>query len=205
MTGRAASPATAPPVAEFGCLPATGSGEALPRVIVGRQERSRRWRMAIASALSAVPCVATVAVSTPMLLLWNASSSMPPGLYRVFPGGKVSRDDGVVSWLDEPFRRLAATRGYLPRGVPLVKRVAAVPGDRICARAATVQVDGKVVATRRKVDAEGRRLPAWSGCADLHAGEYLLLGENASSFDGRYFGPTRCRQIIGRAKLLWHA
>lgn len=205
MIGRAASRVTAPPMAEIGCLPVALRGHAVASIIARQQERSRRWRIAMASALAAIPCIATSAISPPKLLLWNASASMPRGLYRVFPGSKISRNDCVVAWLDEPFRRLAAVRRYLPLGVPLVKRVAAVPGDRICARAATIRIDGRVMGLKKRVDAEGRRLPAWTGCEDLQIGEYLLLGEDPWSFDGRYFGPTRRRQITGRAVLLWHA
>lgn len=140
-----------------------------------------------------------------MLLLWNVSASTPRGLYRVFPGGKIHRGDSVISSLQEPYRSLAARRGYLPLGVPLVKRVAAGPGDRICARGAGVLIDGRLAAVRKKVDTEGRKLPAWSGCIDLHDGEYLLFGDSSASFDGRYFGLTRSQQIIGRAVLLWNA
>ena len=89
--------------------------------------------------------------------------------------------------------------------MPLVKRVAAIPGDRICARGAAISIEGKVAAVRKEVDARGRKLPTWNGCVDIHAGEYLLLGESPWSFDGRYIGLTRASEIIGRAVFLWRA
>lgn len=193
------------PVAELGCLSPRRWDEALRRIIADPRERSRCWQMLIAAALSAVPSVTTVALRPPTLLLWNASASTPRGLYRVFPGGKIQRGDSVISSLREPFRSLAASRGYLPFGVPLVKRVAAVPGDRVCAGGGRVLIDGRLAVLRKTVDGQGRKLPAWSGCIDLDDGEYLLFGDSSSSFDGRYFGLTRNRQIIGRAVLLWHA
>jgi conjugative transfer signal peptidase TraF len=159
----------------------------------------------MAAVFAAVPCAATVALSPPPLLLWNASASTPRGLYRVLPGARIHRGDSAIASLPERYRTLAARRGYLPLGVPLVKRVAAVPGDRICARGATISIDGKTAAIRKKLDARGRKLPASSGCAVLRSGEYLLLGESPWSFDGRYFGPTRSTDIIGRAVLLWRA
>lgn len=192
-------------MAELVRLPATACGEALRRIIKARRGRRRRLRIALATALAALPCAATVAVSPPPLLLWNASASTPRGLYRVFPGAEVRRGDRVIASLAEPYRTLAARRGYLPRGVPLVKQVAAIPGDRVCAAGATISIDGEVAAVRRALDARGRRLPAWNGCADLRAGEYLLLGESPWSFDARYTGPTRAKEIIGRAVLLWRA
>ena len=190
-------------MAELAGLPATACGDALRATIEVRRRRLRRLRIAAAAASAAVPCAATVAVSPPPLLLWNASGSTPRGLYRVFPGARIDRGDSAIASLPEPYRTLAARRGYLPPGVPLVKRVAAIGGDRICARGATISIDGKTAAVRKGLDARGRTLPAWSGCVDLRAGEYLLLGDSPWSFDGRYLGPTRRPEIIGRAVLLW--
>jgi conjugative transfer signal peptidase TraF len=192
-------------MADLACLPATTCGEALRRIIEARRRRGSRLRVGVAAALAAVPCAATVGMSPPPLLLWNASASTPRGLYRVFPGAKVYRGDGVVAALPKGYRRLAASRGYLPLGVPLVKRAAAVPGDWICARGAAISINGRPAAIRKSLDALGRKLPAWSGCADLRSGEYLLLGESPWSFDGRYFGPTTSTDIIGEAVLLWRA
>jgi conjugative transfer signal peptidase TraF len=189
-------------MAEFAKLPATACGEALRRIIAARRERRRRLRLA-AAALAAVPCAATIVSSRPPLLLWNASASTPRGLYRIYPGAEVHRGDRVVAALGEPYRTLAARRGYLPLGVPLVKRVAAVAGEQICARGAVISIGGKSAAVRKTLDAGGRKLPGWSGCAFLRPGEYLLLGESPWSFDGRYFGATRKSEIIGRAVLLW--
>jgi len=190
-------------MAEFAPLPATACGEALRAIIAARRERVRRARIAVTAALAAVPCVATVLVNPQPLLVWNASASTPRGLYRVYPGASFQRGDSVVAWLAEPYRSIAARRGYLPRGVPLVKRIAAVPGDRVCAKGAMISINGKMAAVRKSLDALGRALPAWCGCRDLAAAEYLLLGESPWSFDGRYFGTTDKRDIIGPAVLLW--
>jgi type IV secretory pathway protease TraF len=56
-------------------------------------------------------------------LLWNASASAPIGLYRVEPDSAGSRRLGhrMAATQRSP---LAASRHYLPTGVPLVKRVA---------------------------------------------------------------------------------
>ena len=102
-------------------------------------------------------------------------------------------------------RELAAERRYLPAGVPLVKRVAAVADDVICAIGLSVTVNGRPAAVRLPFDALGRPLPAWHGCRRLHSDELLLLTENPWSFDGRYFGPSKRSDVIGRAWLLWRA
>src|SRR3546814_13024738 len=74
-----------------------------------------------------------------------------------------SSDLMVIARLAEPYRSLAAKRHYLPSNVPLVKRVAAVPGDRICARGDLIFVNGKPVTERLKIDARGRAMPWWRG------------------------------------------
>ncbi|WP_374414949.1 S26 family signal peptidase [Novosphingobium colocasiae] len=137
-------------------------------------------------------------------LVWNASASAPIGLYAVSPGTAPERGDMVIAWPPASARQLAAHRRYLPANVPLVKRVVAVAGDTICGVDRTVTVDGRPVALRRTADAAGRPLPAWQGCIRLAPGMvFLLMTEIPDSFDGRYFGPTAARDVIGRATPLW--
>ena len=137
-------------------------------------------------------------------LVWNASASAPIGLYAVSPGTAPGRGDMVIAWPPAAARQLAAHRRYLPANVPLVKRVAAVAGDTICGVDRAVTVNGRRVALRRVADAAGRPLPAWQGCIRLTPGVvFLLMTETPDSFDGRYFGPTAARDVIGRATPLW--
>ena len=137
-------------------------------------------------------------------LVWNASASSPLGLYQVSPPGELRLGDMVVAWPPAPARALAAERGYLPANVPLVKRVAAARGDRVCAAGEAIFVNGNVAATRRSDDPSGRPLPWWNGCEDLGEGELLLLtAEGPASFDGRYFGVTRPQEVVGKARLIW--
>lgn len=136
-------------------------------------------------------------------LVWNASASAPIGLYAVAPGAFLEPGDMVIARLPERYRRLAASRRYLPMNVPLVKRVAAYAGDEICALGKQVFINGRWITDRRDADAAGRRVPSWSGCIILRGRQLFLLMDNPSSFDGRYFGPTEGRDVVGKAKLLW--
>ena len=146
--------------------------------------------------------LATLARPAPWLV-WNASASAPIGLYRVLPG-KLVRGDLVLVNIPDSVRQLAAERSYLPQNVPLVKRVAALDGDVICAAADVISVNGRVVAERMARDRLGRPLPRWSGCLLLDGGEAFLLMEGlADSFDSRYFGPVPTAAIIGRLVPLW--
>jgi conjugative transfer signal peptidase TraF len=147
----------------------------------------------------------TSAFSPRPVLLWNASPSSRIGLYWVDAERPPGDGETAIAWAPEPARRLAAARGYLPANVPLVKRVAAAAGDRVCARNRVVFVNGRRVALRRRSDPSGRRLPWWSGCTLLKPGDVFLLSAAPTAFDGRYFGITHARQLIGSARLIWAA
>ena len=164
---------------------------------------ARAWRW-ILFGLACFWVTVAMAVFPPApRLVWNASDSAPRGLYRVFPGVLPARGDMVIAWAPEPDRRLAAVRHYLPANVPLVKRVVALSGDRVCAAGPSILVNGRAVAHRLAVDGRGRPMSWWRGCRTLGPGDYLLLMDAPASFDGRYFGISRAGQLIGKARPLW--
>lgn len=157
-----------------------------------------------AAAIAATGAAATLLWPPRPILLWNASASSPIGLYAVAAPDDLDRGDRVIAWAPAWARSFAADRGYLPSNVPLVKRVAAVPGDRVCAAGEAIHVNGRLEVLRRLDDAQGRPLPWWTGCVDIAAGElFLLMPGSAGSFDGRYFGVTDRRDVVGEATLLW--
>jgi conjugative transfer signal peptidase TraF len=178
-------------------------GEELRRIVAQRRLGRKRLRLAALVACAAVPVAASALWKPPTLLVWNASASAPVGLYRLASGKDVRRGEMVVAWTPGPARLLAARRRYLPANVPLVKRVAAIAGDRVCASGEAVSINGRRAAVRQKLDAAARAMPWWSGCRDLRSGEYLLLVDSRDSFDGRYFGITREADLVGRAVLVW--
>jgi conjugative transfer signal peptidase TraF len=141
--------------------------------------------------------------STPVMA-WNASASAPLGLYLVRKPADLNRGDFVLASLPPASATMAARRGYLPQGVPVLKRIAALAGDEICSSGDAIRIDGSRVATRLAVDKEGRPLPSWSGCLRLDGTKVLLLMAMVpDSFDGRYFGPIQRSAIIGKATPLW--
>lgn len=156
--------------------------------------------MVVAIALLVAPLV-----NTPRpLLIWNASPSVPTGLYWVAKGSP-RRGDLVVVRLPAAIAALAAARGYLPRSAYLLKPVAAVGGDRVCRFAGHVFVRGKAAARASANDSLGRPLPVWLGCRMLRAGEVFLLAHDPMSFDSRYFGSIQSRHVLGRATLIFRA
>ena len=61
-------------------------------------------------------------------LMWNASESVPLGLYRVRLIESLAVGDLVVVVPPEPLTMYMAKRRYLPVAVPLIKHVLALPG-----------------------------------------------------------------------------
>ena len=138
------------------------------------------------------------------LFVWNATASAPIGLYRVLPEKTLRRGDLVLVMPPDWVQRFASIRHYLPAHIPLVKHVAALTGQTICARNDAISIDGARVATRLRTDSLGRNLPAWIGCRTLSVDEvFLLMKDVRTSFDGRYFGAVSASSIIGRLQPLW--
>ncbi|MGH6706961.1 MAG: S26 family signal peptidase, partial [Sphingomicrobium sp.] len=153
------------------------------RQVGHRVSADRRYRMAawLTAALATAALSATVGWRPRPLLIWNRSESSPLGFYRVSPAGDLYRGAMVVAWLPPAMRRLAAARHYLPANLPLVKRVGAVEGDRVCAAGARIFINGRLAARRRDKDAAGRVMPRWEGCRRLGPGQVFLLSERGPS------------------------
>ena len=136
--------------------------------------------------------------------IWNASASVPVGLYRIVPGNHVDVTDLAVVMPPAELAAFLDERGYLPRGLPLIKRVLALGGTRVCRRdSAIIAYDG-IYAVARAHDSRGRPLPVWQGCRTLQDGEVFLMNWDApDSFDSRYFGPLPVKTIVGRAIPVW--
>jgi conjugative transfer signal peptidase TraF len=159
--------------------------------------------MSLKAAVAGISILALGSVLSPMpRLVWNASASAPVGFYFVTRDCP-RRGDLVLARTPEHVRTLAAERLYLPANVPLVKRVAALSGDQICADETTIFINGDRITTRLKTDSEGRPLPIWTGCHRLADEVLLLMRDVPASFDGRYFGAVPLASIIGHLHPLW--
>lgn len=131
--------------------------------------------------------------------LWNASASAPIGLYRLQPDDHPAVGELVAIVPPPDTARLIAQRHYLPEGVPLLKRIAALSGQRVCRHGERVTIDGKHVANALTRDRLGRALPVWRGCRVVPAGTLFLINTPADSFDSRYFGPIAAAGLVGGA------
>ncbi|ESQ97724.1 hypothetical protein F753_19270 [Stutzerimonas chloritidismutans AW-1] len=141
-------------------------------------------------------------------VVYNASDSVPVGWYHVDPLWRQTDSPLVGSivliCLPAPLAVFAEQRGYLPAGIPLLKRVGAVAPQEVCVTDGSVRIDGVPVAVALHTDRMGRSLRAWPGCRRLRPGELFLLSTtNPASFDSRYFGPIAASAVLGVAHSLW--
>jgi conjugative transfer signal peptidase TraF len=159
----------------------------------------------LALTAAAAALVAATAGEKPVpLFVWNASESVPIGLYRVQPADRLIVTDLVVAFPPDDLASRLAEGGYLPRGVPLIKRVLALPGQIVCREQLTITVDGIEMGAARARDRRGRVLPSWQGCRTLAQGEVFLMNwDEPASLDSRYFGPLPLATIVGRAEPVW--
>lgn len=133
-----------------------------------------------------------------LVLVWNTSASVPIGLY-VIVRRPLHLGDYVLIRLSGATQALAERRSYIGPHTPLLKRVAALEGDRVCRRGRVIWMAGQRSVIALAFDRGGRRMPVWQGCQQLQRGQLFVLGTHAESFDSRYFGPIDRAQIIGTA------
>jgi conjugative transfer signal peptidase TraF len=153
---------------------------------------------------AAVLVVSTIAVRPAPRYIWNASESVPIGVYWLRPAGRLAVSQLVAVQSPEPLATFLADRRYLPRGIPLLKRVLALPGQTVCRDHFAITVDKIERGAAREHDRSGRPLPIWQGCHIIAEGEVFLMNwRSADSLDGRYFGALPTSAIIGAAEPLW--
>jgi conjugative transfer signal peptidase TraF len=161
-------------------------------------------RVALIVAIIVVSTLVTAYFPPTPRLVWNASPSVPVGLYVIRPAKEYHRGDLIAADLPSWLAKTFAQRGYLPRGVPLLKFVAATMRQRVCRFGKRITIDGKTVGFARELDSNGRPLKTWRGCHTLDEGEVFLMNFNVSdSLDGRYFETFKTSFIAGHAVPVW--
>jgi len=164
----------------------------------------RRFGYVMVAYLATMGVAIASFVDFPKKLIWNASASAPIGLYSIAPARRLEVTDLVALRAPEQFADFMVERGYIGRGVPLMKRVAGLPGQQVCRREHAITVDGVPLGDALDHDHLGRPLPIWQGCRRIADGELFLMNWSVrDSLDSRYFGPLPTSTVIGRATPLW--
>ena len=143
-------------------------------------------------------------IPTSIHLVWNVSASVPIGLYDLDPPLPLHVGDLVAVMPDQPLADFMVERRYIGRDVPLMKHVAALPGQTVCRTGNAVTVDSVLLGNALDRDKRGRDLPAWQGCRRIANSDVFLMNPDVpDSLDGRYFGPISARAVIGKATPLY--
>ena len=147
--------------------------------------------------------MSTMEEATPAYI-WNASKSVPIGLYQLQPLGRLAVTELVAVRPLEPLATFLDLNGYLPIGVPMLKRVLALSGQTVCRHGVAIVVDGIDMGHARERDGRGRPLPAWHGCRLIPDGDVFVMNwQSPDSLDGRYFGPLPTSAVIGKVVPIW--
>ena len=163
-----------------------------------------RVTMLFTTLAAAAMLLSTIAAKPPIHYVWNASESVPAGLYLIQPTGRLFVTELVAVDPPEALATFLADGQFLPPGIPMLKRVLALPGQTVCREDLTITVDKSLVGEAREYDGRGRPLPVWQGCHVVADSEVFLMNwQSADSLDGRYFGVLPASAIIGRARPLW--
>jgi len=133
------------------------------------------------------------------LIIYNATDSLPHGIYRVIKQQTYERGDLIVFPVPEQVRSLVIERGWLKPESYLIKLVAAKTGEDMWITCGQVFVNGKPFGTVKKQDRQGLPLPSLVFNDALSPGKIAVLQRSDDSFDSRYFGMIDERDIIGRA------
>ena len=158
----------------------------------------------LTALLAATAVLSSIAARPVPRFLWNASESVPIGLYRLQPTDRLFVTELVAIEPPEPFATFLADGHFLPRGILMLKRVLALPGQTVCREELRITVDKTEMGVARERDSRGRTLPVWQGCHVVADGEVFLMNwQSADSLDGRYFGALPASAIVGRAEPLW--
>lgn len=156
-----------------------------------------------ASALALIGLSASTLPFAPRLI-WNASASVPIGLYALRPVDAQQLGDLLAVEPPPEIAGFIAERGYTAPDVPLLKHVAAVAGQRVCRRGIRITVDARPVGAAQLTDRLGRPMPRWRGCTTVADGWLFLMNADVpDSLDGRYFGPLSADTVLGRAVPIW--
>lgn len=142
----------------------------------------------------AVAAISFAVLNQQGLVLYNPSASLEPGFYV---RAETTAQRGAVVTIPVYAVDLAYVEaGHVKAaGDRFLKRVAAMEGDRVCSGNGRITINDSEAAQVFETDSAGIALPSWSGCITLKGGETFLLGDDAGSFDGRYWGVTSAADI----------
>lgn len=139
------------------------------------------------------------------LNIWiNVSPSIPYGIYKKvekYP----QKDDYILFCLDNEIAKLTADRHYVTTGncafqsAPIGKKVVAAQGDLVKIDGDGIEINGVLLTDSRPSEYDNlkRRMPEFSMHRYLDNDEFIVASDKKNSYDSRYFGIVKGKQIKG--------
>ena len=157
------------------------------------------------STLAVAGGVTSIKLWGPPLFI-NGTPSEPQGLYRLIPHPAPDYRRGmyVIFPVPEEMRDLVYGRGWMRAGIPFLKEILGVPGDRVCISREALRINDRYIGPVFGRDRYGLPLPQRLGCFVIPEGQFFPASRHlANSFDGRYFGSISMQQLTGEARPVW--
>jgi len=139
-------------------------------------------------------------------ILINGTPSEPIGFYRLVAHEDLDYRRGMLVVFPVPLevREFVYGRHWLRDGVPLLKQLRGLAGDRVCIYSDRLEINGERLGPVYRVDSAGLPLPQHLGCFEIQPGSFFAASEYLDkSFDGRYFGALPIHNLLGEARPLW--
>ena len=159
--------------------------------------------------------------------VFNISESLPIGIYQKLEDKNFQKGDLVI--LDIPKERMdfMISRGYIDGNMlkTMLKRIEGVEGETF--KVLTVEElkgslfsennefssieisslpkkflikENKILGSISNFDSRGRQLPQIKSPLILNKDEFFVMGESDNSFDSRYFGKIKRKEILYKVK-----
>jgi type IV secretory pathway protease TraF len=150
-------------------------------------------------AVVLLAAVAGRAIDPGTMILRNGTKSMPLGFYVRDPSGEPTT--GAVIAFRPP--AIALAHGW-PADIPMLKRVVAVGGDKVCTDGGVLAVNDVWLGLVLDRLPNSRPLPVWKDCRVLQADEVFPFATGLpDSFDGRAYGPVNVSDLVGVFVPVW--
>lgn len=140
----------------------------------------------------------------------NRSASLPGYFYRLTPlgpGETLRRGDCVAVDLKRfanPVIQQGVARGYVNFREPMLKRIGAIPGDRVEIAGNRLYVNDEALPIHiASADSCGGSLSAWPTPLILSPDHFWLVSDPQRGFDSRYFGPLERKSFTHKARVIF--
>lgn len=172
------------------------------------------WSVKIAAGIAAGIMFGGAASDAVQLLPYhfNWTDSLPRGLYEKTKE-PITYGTLISECLPKKWAELAINRGWIqfgacPNGtMPLLKKVVALPGDRVEFNKHFIRVNGEVLLGTKRLewDSQGRQMPVEiDGEVVLGSDEYVAIADNIeNSLDARNMGTTKRKDIVDTWRPTW--